>query len=270
MVVLLQFKVILGLTAMEFTFSGGGELDNGMTVGVSYTMTDAAFSTSNVTLDMGDSGKLAFGHDSAHGGIDTIKDKMPTAGEEVWDDIGSGDDAGVVDIGSDPSLYYSVNAAGINASASYARTGTGTENSIALVASELMDGAEFGIGTGTNVASATSEDDYTTVYGKYTSGAFTIGVQLSEIDKTAAASDVDREARKSSFAVNENLSISYGMSTVKYESSSKVDAESTGVSASYTMGGMTIGAVANKTELLQEHLELTKSLLKFHYLLRFN
>jgi outer membrane protein OmpU len=48
--------------------------------------------------------------------------------------------------------------------------------------------------------------------------------------------------------VNENLSISYGISNVEYEDSSKVDAESTGISASYTMGGMTIGAVANKTD----------------------
>ena len=119
------------------TFSGSGEMDNGMTVGVSYTMSDAAFSTSNVTLDMGDSGMLAFGHDSAKGGIDTIKDKMPTAGEEVWDDIGSGDDAGVTDVGADASLYYKVSMNGITASASYARTGLGTDNSIAIVASEL-------------------------------------------------------------------------------------------------------------------------------------
>jgi outer membrane protein OmpU len=209
------------------TFSGGGEMDNGMTVGVSYTMTDAAFSTSNVTLDMGDTGKLAFGHDSAHGGIDTIKDKMPTAGEEVWDDHGTGDDAGVTDLGADASLYYSINVSGITASASYARTGLGTDNSVAIVATELVDGAEFGIGTGTNVISNTSEDDLTTVYGKYTSGAFTFGVQLSEIDKTAANSDVDREAAAISFAVNENLSISYGISTVKYEASTSVDAEST-------------------------------------------
>jgi outer membrane protein OmpU len=223
-------------------------MDNGMTVGVSYTMTDAAFSTSNVTLDMGDTGKLAFGHDSAHGGIDTIKDKMPTAGEEVWDDHGTGDDAGVTDLGADASLYYSINVSGITASASYARTGLGTDNSVAIVATELVDGAEFGIGTGTNVISNTSEDDLTTVYGKYTSGAFTFGVQLSEIDKTAANSDVDREAAAISFAVNENLSISYGISTVKYEASTSVDAESTGVSASYTMGGMTLGAVRNTTD----------------------
>ena len=223
-------------------------MENGMTVGVSYTMTDAAFSTSNVTLDMGDAGKLAFGHDSAHGGIDTIKDKMPTAGEEAWDDHGTGDDAGVTDLGADPSLYYSINMSGITASASYARTGLGTDSSVAIVASELVDGAEFGIATGTNVISGTNEDDLTTVYAKYTTGPLTMGVQLSNIDKTAANSDVDREAAAISFAVNENLSISYGISTVSYESSTLVDAESNGLSASYTMGGMTVGTVFNKTD----------------------
>ena len=230
------------------TFSGSGDLDNGMSVGYSYTMTDAAFSASSVTLDMGDTGTIAFGHDSAHGGIDTIKDKMPTAGEEVWDDIGSGDDAGVTDVGADPSLYYSLNMSGMTISASYARTGLGTDNSVAIVASELVDGMEFGIGTGTNVISNTSEDDLTTAYAKYTSGPITVGVQLSEIDKTAANSDLDRQAAAISFAVNENLSVSYGISNVEYENSTKTDAESSGISASYTMGGITLGAVSNKTD----------------------
>jgi len=230
------------------TFSGSGDLDNGMSVGYSYTMTDAAFSASSVTLDMGDTGTVAFGHDSAHGGIDTIKDKMPTAGEEVWDDIGTGDDAGVTDVGADPSLYYSLNMSGMTISASYARTGLGTDNSVAIVASELVDGMEFGIGTGTNVISNTSEDDLTTAYAKYTSGPITVGVQLSEVDKTAANSDLDRQAAAISFAVNENLSVSYGISNVEYENSTKTDAESSGISASYTMGGITLGAVSNKTD----------------------
>ena len=183
------------------TFSGSGDLDNGMTVGYSYTMTDAAFSTSNVTLDMGDTGKLAFGHDSAHGGIDTIKDKMPTAGEQVYDDV-DGTDEGVTDVGADPSLYYSINMSGMTISASYSRTGLGTDNSVAIVANELVDGAVFGIGTGTNVISNTSEDDLTTVFATYATGPITVGVQLSEIDKTAANSDVDREHASLSFAVN--------------------------------------------------------------------
>ena len=233
------------------SFKGSGDLDNGMTVGYVYTMTDAAFSSSAVTLDMGDAGMVAFGHGTAYGGIDTIKDKMPTAGEEVWDDQGTGDDAGVTDVGSDASLFYKVDMNGITASASYARTGVGTDSSVALVAADLVDGAEFGLGIGTDVtATSGTENDMTTVYAKYTSGAVTVGAQLSEIDKTAANSDVDREHASISFAVNENLSVSYGVSNVEYESASKTDEESSGFSASYTMGGMTLGVVANKTDSL--------------------
>jgi outer membrane protein OmpU len=233
----------------DLSFTGSGELENGMTVSYFQLISGGTFSSSSVSLDIGDAGMVGFGNGGvALGGIDTIKDKMPTAGEEVWDDQGTGDDAGVTDLGSDASLFYKGTFAGITASASYARTGLGTENSIALVASDLVEGAEFGIGTGTNVANATSEDDMTTAYAKYTTGPVTIGVQLSEIDKTAAASDIDREAAAISFAVNENISISYGISNVEYEDSSKVDAESTGISASYTMGGIKLGAVANKTD----------------------
>jgi len=232
----------------DLSFTGSGELDNGMTVSYFQLISGGAFSSSSVSLDMGDVGMVGFGNGAALGGIDTIKDKMPTAGEEVWDDQGTGDDAGVTDVGGDASLYYKGTFGGITASASYSRTGLGTDNSVALVASDLVEGAEFGVGTATNVISATSEDDMTTVYAKYTTGPVTFGVQLSEIDKTAASSDIEREAAAISFAVNENLSISYGISNVQYESSSLVDAESTGISASYTMGGMTIGAVANKTD----------------------
>ena len=231
------------------SFKGSGDLDNGMSVGYVYTMTDAAFSSSAVTLDMGDAGMVAFAHGTAYGGIDTIKDKMPTAGEEVWDDQGTGDDAGVTDVGSDASLNYKVDMNGITASASYARTGVGTDTSVALVAGELVDGAEFGIGMATDVTGTSgTENDMSTVYAKYTAGAVTVGVQLSEIDKTATNGDIDREAAALSFAVNENLSVSWGISTVEYEDSSKVDAESTGISASYTMGGMTLAGAMNEVD----------------------
>ena len=231
------------------TFSGSGDLDNGMSITYGYTMANAVFSSSKLLLDMGDSGVVSFGNVSHQAGISKYSDKMPTAGEEAWDDHGAGDSAGVVDIGADASLYYSVNLNGITASASYARVGAGTDSSVALVASELVDGATFGIGVGTdNTGTSGTENDLSTVFATYATGPMTIGVQLSEIDKTAADSDIDREAAAISFAVNENLSISYGISTVKYESSSKVDAESNGFSASYTMGGMTLGAVRNTTD----------------------
>ena len=233
--------------ATTITFSGSGDLDNGMTINYGYTMANAVFSSSKLALDMGDTGVISFGNVSHQAGISKYSDVMPTAGEQVWDDVDAADE-GVVDLGADNTLGYEITMSGITASASYARTGLGTDNSVVLIANELVDGASFGVGTGTNVISNTSEDDMTTIWAKYTSGPITFGVQLSEIDKTAADSDVDREHAAISFAVNENLSVSYGVSTVAYEASTKTDEESSGFSASYTMGSMTLGAVANKTD----------------------
>ena len=233
--------------ATTITFSGSGDLDNGMSITYGYTMANAVFSSSKLLLDMGDSGVVSFGNVSHQAGISKYSDKMPTAGEQVWDDVDSSDE-GVTDLGGDNTLGYEITMNGITASASYARMGTGTDNSIVLIANDLVDGATFGIGSGTNVISNTSEDDMTTAWATYTTGPVTMGVQLSEIDKTAANSDVDREHAAVSFAINENLSVSYGISNVKYEASSKSDEESSGFSASYTMGSMTLGAVANKTD----------------------
>jgi len=233
--------------ATTITFSGSGDLDNGMSITYGYTMANAVFSSSKLLLDMGDSGVVSFGNVSHQAGISKYSDKMPTAGEQVWDDV-DGTDEGVTDLGADNTLGYEITMNGITASASYARMGTGTDNSIVLIANDLVDGATFGIGSGTNVISNTSEDDMTTAWATYTTGPVTMGVQLSEIDKTAANSDVDREHAAVSFAINESLSVSYGISNVKYESSTKSDEESSGFSASYTMGSMTLGAVANKTD----------------------
>jgi outer membrane protein OmpU len=235
--------------ATTITFSGSGDLDNGMTINYGYTMANAVFSSSKLALDMGDTGVISFGNVSHQAGISKYSDMMPTAGEQVWDDVDATDE-GVTDLGGDNTIGYEMTMSGITASASYARTGLGTDNSVVLIADELVEGASFGIGTGTNVISNTSEDDMTTVWAKYTQGPLTFGVQMSEIDKTAANSDVDREAAAISFAVNESLSISYGLSNVGYEVATKTDEESSGFSASYTMGSMTLGAVANKTDSL--------------------
>ena len=74
----------------------------------------------------------------------------------------------------------------------------------------------------------------------------TVGVQTSSID--SASADEDRLAAAISLAINENMSISYGISTVDFETASLSDEESSGVSASYTTGGITVGAVFNSTD----------------------
>ena len=227
------------------SFSGSGELDNGFTVSTGYTMTNAAFSTSHVSLDMGDSGTLHFMNSTALAGIDKFDDVMPTAGEEVWDDV-DGDDNGVVGVNSSNAFGYEVSAMGMTISASYAKEQLGTSNSVVLIADDLMDGLQVGYGVGKAVSSATVEVDHDTVWAKYTAGMATVGIQKSSIDNASA--DEDRLGMAISLAINENTSVSYGTSTVDFEAASKSDEESSGVSASYTMGGMTFAAVLNQTD----------------------
>ena len=227
------------------TFSGSGELDNGMSVSTSYTMTNAAFSSTYVSLDMGDNGTLHFMNGASKAGLNKYKDVMPTAGEEVYDDVDS-TDSGVVGTGNDNALGYEVSLMGMTASASYQRNGVGTDTSLVLVADDLVDGAQFGYGIGTDTATTSTENDHMTAWAKYTMGGATMGVQRSKID--TASADESRMHYAVSFAVNENMSVSYGVSTVDFEAAAKNDEESSGISASYTMGGMTFGAVMNKTE----------------------
>ena len=112
----------------SISFSGSGELDNGMNVSTAYTMSDAAFSSSNVVLDMGDSGTLSFMNSTAKAGIDKYADVMPTAGEEVWDDILNGSDNGVVGVTAGNAFGYEVSTMGVTLSASYAKEALGTAN----------------------------------------------------------------------------------------------------------------------------------------------
>ena len=227
------------------TFSGSGELDNGMSVSTGYTMTNAAFSSTYVSLDMGDNGTLHFMNGASKAGLNKYKDVMPTAGEEVYDDVDA-TDSGVVGTGNDNALGYEVSLMGMTASASYQRNGVGTDTSLVLVADDLVDGAQFGYGIGTDTATTSTENDHMTAWAKYTMGGATMGVQRSKID--TASADESRMHYAVSFAVNENMSVSYGVSTVDFEAAAKNDEESSGISASYTMGGMTFGAVMNKTE----------------------
>jgi outer membrane protein OmpU len=228
------------------TFSGSGEMDNGFTVSTGYTMSDAAFSTSHVSLDMGDSGTLSFMNNTSTAGLNKYQDMMPTAGEQVWDDVDT-DDNGVVGHGNLNAFGYEVEMMGVTASASYQKDGIGSNSSIVLIANDLgAEGLQIGAGLGTNATAHDVEDDHSTIWAVYTAGMATVGIQKSVIDANSA--DEDRLAYSASLAVNENLSVSYGISTVDFETAGLSDEESAGLSASYTMGGVTIAGVFNSTD----------------------
>jgi len=236
----------------SLVFSGSGELDNGFGVSVMSNLTGGAQTVANMKLDMGDMGVLSMDTGVDGTGLPSIADKVPNAGEQVWDDTPAAHGTpaqGVVNPRADntieESLGYAVSMEGFTLSthASFG-DGNGTEYSAVVAVDGLVDGLEVGAGLGNNWTSATAEDDLETMYIKYAAGPVTIGAQKSDVDKDAATTDIERTAYGISFAVNENLSISYGISDTDFESSTS-DEENEGISASYTAGGATIGFVHN-------------------------
>jgi len=227
------------------TFSGSGELDNGMGIAVTMVTDTAstAFSSSSLVLDMGDAGSLALlnGMNGGYGAA-AYKDKMPSAGEEVYDDM-SGQGNGILSMDNANTLAYKNSVAGVNFSVDFnADNGNdGGSQSIGLDMSPT-DGMMVFVGR-SDITAATNETDKHTTYGAtYTTMGATVGLQLTSIADATANSDIDRTHIAASFAVNENLSVSYGMSTVEFEAASKTDQEDSGFGASYTMGSMSFGA----------------------------
>ena len=82
----------------------------------------------------------------------------------------------------------------------------------------------------------------------YAAGAFTVGYQVNEVDSDVDNKDQDFSAIGLSYAVSDDVSISLNSSTVDYEQSTLDDQESTGVSASYTQGGITVSASLSSIE----------------------
>jgi outer membrane protein OmpU len=229
------------------SFSGSGELDNGYTVSTTYTMSNAAFSSSQVTIDMGDMGTVGLWNNANGAGINKYSDMMPTAGEQVWDDSDA-DDNGVPLHDNDNMLGYNYSSGNLGVSVAYVNGGSGTvdggaSDSSWVVTYQAMDGLEIGVGQGENGTT----QDLMTMYGKYTMGSITVGYQMSEIDNASSSADEETTAYSASMAVNEDLSISVGRHSVDMGPGT-TDEVSTGVSASYVVGSTTIGFVANSTE----------------------
>ena len=110
-----------------------------------------------------------------------------------------------------------------------------------------IDGLTVGYGQGDVETTTGTELDDTAMYVKYVYGSVTVGYQENEADGPAAANDIDFEAFGISYAVSDNLTIAYNQSESKVASDT-VAQEASGISASFTSGGMTIAGVMNDVD----------------------
>ena len=249
----------------SITFTVAGETDSGLSITTKLELDGGANASSSF-----DNRSLAIGHDtmgtvtfSGHGGDSVLSgwdDKMPSAYEESF---GLTTSPSVINgvAGDNLWRYDSPSFSGITVHASYQSKEQGTldlgsqsaYSDIGLLYSpEMIDGLTIAYAAGEvdEVAREGAEVvgiDESTMWVTYTTGGFTLGYQQSEADGPTTTQDDESTSYGISYAVSEDLSISYGEHEMDLGSSTS-DQKSEGVSASYTMGGVAIKASFNETE----------------------
>ena len=237
------------------TFSGSGDLDNGMTAGVSYELDGGNYDDYKLTLGMGDNGTITFSGNSVNaGGVDAVKDIVPNAVTPVYElanEAGGAVDNGLATTSGRNTTGmwgYKVNMMGLDVNLGY-----NTKNSTAHKDPELSIGLTYdGAMDGLTIVAGRMDDGEVAendTYGvKYTAGSITVGYQKTEVDYDATGTN-DQSATHMgiSLAVNENLSVSAGQQKVDIDTLGQ-DEKNTGIMASYTMGSITLSGGINDVE----------------------
>ena len=251
------------------SFSGSGELDNGMTVSYLQALASGAVTSQGVTLDMGDMGTVALTNYNV-AGIGTIQDMVPNGGEQPWDDLGAthgGPADGIASPHAGNRLGYKTSQGGAIISAALNYEFASPTTSIAIQLPNLVEGLNIGAGLASDQATEDTENDIETMYISYSMGPVSVGAQSTDINVQTATSDIERASYGISYAVNDNLSIGYGVSTVEYEALTN-DEESKGLGAAYTTGGMKLGVIHNQKDNLNggaSDMEMTEFQLTFAF-----
>ena len=261
---------VQGATGNDFSmgdslkFDMSGETDGGLGVAVYYEIDGGALDDYDMTLS-GDWGSLKFNGSGTSSAFGAVDDVTPNAYEEAWDILdtdGTATSGSPMVIGggggTNMFIYTSPSYAGATLTVAYQNDGgaaaiADSYSDFALAFSpEAFEGLTLGYAKSDNQVAATADNDKTTYYVKYAVGGFTLGYQASEADHDTTSSSQDSMAYGITYAVNDDLSIGYSYHELEPDSAAgsnaSFDQESTGVSASYTMGGMTLAGAMNDTD----------------------
>jgi len=240
----------------QLTFTGGGELDNGLNVALSFVLdqnddsSTASYGTKNsnagtpfdshsVTISSDTLGSIKF---SGEGGSSAVTAMDGTAAGDIWDEF----DSSTANItptgvgGSDNMIMYTLPAMvdGVAINLSYTPRATGADATTAWNATYSgVEGLSASIAMGDGSAENT---DGTAYQLSYAFGPITAAYHNYEFSGATAATSDDTSSYAVTYTVSDELSVTYGAETI--ERSGKQDVETWKLSAAYTAGGMTISA----------------------------
>jgi len=233
------------------TFNGSGELDNGTTFSAYWELDNDVMDDYNMTFGLpNDMGSIKFIGDSGlAGGLSTVNNIVPTAYTAVFETTDS-DDNGVATstLATNAQWGYTYSGIdGLSASVAYNKRPAAGEKAATHYGVSYdvsgMDGLTIVGGMGEDG----SENDIETYGLSYTYDKISIGYQKTEIELNTGNNDESGTHMGVSLVVNDDFSISIGQQETDF-GTAVMDEENTGYSASYTMGGMTIGYAFNEVK----------------------
>ena len=245
----------------QLTFSGSGDLDNGMNVSLSFVLdqgddeTDTStqagnspFDSHSVAVGMDGLGTLTF---HGEGGGSAVGDMDGSAAGGMWDNFQAAADEPKSGKGSNDMLSYALPTIldDLALVASYTPNGDGGAGSSTSYSATYtgIDGLTVAYGAGED-NTATTTADATAWKVSYAYGSFTATVTDLEYDHETATSDRDMSSMAVSYTVSDEISIGYGEEEITDGTASSEKAEFSGFDISYTAGGMTLTAKAQEAE----------------------
>jgi outer membrane protein OmpU len=242
----------------QLTFTGGGELDNGLNVSISFvldqgddaaaadttTLAGAPFDSHSVTVSSDTFGSITMhgeGMDSAAGAVDG------TVAGNIWDAFQATANEPEAAPGAAGGLTYKLPSIvdGVAIAATYSPKGTGAASSTsASITYTGVEGLSLTYAWGDDNAVASSNAEQTVLKATYAYGPLTVGYMTSEYDDVVAAGDQETTSYSIAYTISDNLSVSYGTEELTFgvSSASNVAADFARVKVAYTAGGMTLSA----------------------------
>ena len=251
----------------QLTFSGSGELDNGINVSLSFVL-DQGDDTANATTNSPfDSHSVAISTDgmgtltlNGEGGTTTANMIDGSAAGDIWDKFDTLANASkqknaqgnyaTASAGNNSFYYNSPELMeGLTLQASYQPQGSGRVSGTGLGAQYTgIDGLTVKYANADIVGTtAAASGDSTVINVSYAYGPVTVTYSDMASDIEAASSDYDITSYAVSYTVNDEISITYGTEDITQEGGTS-DAEYETMSVSYTAGGMTVTAGVHDAE----------------------
>ena len=238
----------------QLTFTGSGELDNGMnvslsmvidqnddsTLGTAAQLDNSPFDSHSVTVSSDSLGSLVFsgeGGSSASSAIDT------TAAGDLWDN-GSGFGTPASAEAGNNSMLYTLPSLmdDVTVKAGYSPGGAGGPGATSFsVGFTGIEGLSVDLGVGDTETIGTTATQ-TVMKASYAIGSFTVAASSNEYDYSLATqNDEETTSWQVAYTVSDDLSVSYGSET-RDTATKTVDEEAEAIKVSYTTGGVTISA----------------------------